>query len=387
MLIRNECGYAAMNIIVATHDSLHPIKGGGALRTLKAAEEFKRRGHTVLIIAPTDGTAEINGIKTEWLRAPSKQRSQILSSIKFTLRVLIKYLKFIRSTDMFFTHNTIAAAALLLLKPFFRFKFSLDITDIHAEYILTGKRTFLEKLVTPLLLFIEYKIIKLADNVIVASHAMKKVLVDHGMDERKIAVVYDGAEIDRIQPEKDADYFFNIIHLGLIDKQHGVDVLIQALPEVVGMFPKLKCLIVGDGRELATIKSLARKLGVYEQCVFTGQLPCNEAREYLKKANIGIIPRRDSLPNRIVTTLKLLEYWASGTCVLSSRLEAIAEIGVDNENITFFQAGNSADMAEKLKCLLFAPQQLELLRKNGMASAERYSWDVLIPQIADKAVQ
>lgn len=376
-----------MNIIVATHDSLYPIKGGGALRTLKAAEEFKRRGHTVLIIAPTDGTAEINGIKTEWLRAPSKQRSQILSSIKFTLRVLVKYLKFIRSTDMFFVHNTIAASALLLLKPFFTFKFSLDITDIHAEYILIGKRTLLEKLATPLLLLIEYRIISLADNIIVASYAMKRILVEHGISGDRIAVVYDGAETDKISDDKDADCFFNIIHLGLIDKQHGVDILIKALPELVEKFPDLKCFVVGDGRELPAVKALARKLSVYDNCVFTGQLPCQEARQFLKKANIGIIPRRDNLPNRIVTTLKLFEYWASGTCVLSSRLEAIAEIGHEDENITFFEAGSPVDMADKMKFLFSSPERLELLRHKGIAAAGRYSWDVLVPQIVDKAVQ
>lgn len=376
-----------MNIIVATHDSLHPIKGGGALRTLKTAEEFKKRGHNVVIIAPTDGTSEINGIKTEWLRGPSKQRSQILSSIKFNLRLLVKYLKFISWTDMFFVHNTIAASALLLLKPFYKFRFSLDITDIHAEYIRIGKRTILETLVTPLLLFIEYRIIKLADNIIVASHAMKKVLVEHGVSIDRIEVVYDGAETDMISADKQADYYFNIIHLGLTDKQHGVDILIQALPEVLDAFPHLKCVIVGGGRELANIKSLARNLAVYDNCIFTGQLPCHEAREYLKMANLGIIPRRDNLPNRIVTTLKLLEYWASGTCVLSSRLEAISEIGKENVNITYFEAGSPADLAVKIKIMLSSPALLELLRNNGVSAAYTYSWDRLIPRIADKAVQ
>lgn len=377
-----------MNIIVATHDSLHPIKGGGALRTLKVAEELKKRGHNVIIIAPADATLEINGMTIEWLHAPCKQRSQLLSSIKFNIRLLVKYLKFIRWSDMFFIHNTVAAATLLLLKPFYKFKFSLDITDIHAEYILIGERTVLETLVTPLLLFVEYRIIKLADNIIVASQAMKKVLIEHGVNSNKIDVVYDGAETDKISTDKHHAYNFNIIHLGLTDKQHGVDILIQALPAVIKAFPCLKCFIVGDGRELANIMNLAKKLGVYDNCVFTGQLSCHEAREYLKMANLGIIPRRDNLPNRIVTTLKLLEYWSSGTCVVSSKLEAITEIASDNVNIIYFEPGNSADLADKIKKLLSSsPERLELLRKNGICTAHKYSWDTLIPKIADKAVR
>ena len=73
-------------IIVSTHDSVSPIKGGGGLRTLKVAYEFKKRGHDVIIIAPTDKISELNGIKIHWLHPPRKQRSQILSSLKFNIR-------------------------------------------------------------------------------------------------------------------------------------------------------------------------------------------------------------------------------------------------------------------------------------------------------------
>lgn len=376
-----------MNIIVSTHDSIHPIKGGGALRTLKTAEEFRRRGHNVIIIAPTDGASEVSGIKVEWLRGPSKQRSQILSSIKFNLRLLVKYLKFISWADTFFVHNTIAAAVLLLLRPFYKFRFSLDITDIHAEYILIGKRTVMERVFSPLLLFIEYRIIKCADSITAVSRAMKRVLVAHGVSGNRIEVVYDGADTGSISAEKSDDYYFSIIHLGLIDKQHGVDILVRALPGVLTVFPQVKCFIVGDGRELTHIKELARELAVFDACIFTGQLPCHEARNYLKKANLGIIPRRDNLPNRIVTTLKLLEYWASGTCVVASELEAIAEIGSGNSDITYFEAGSAAALAEQINKLLSSPEQLEVLRQNGLMASRQYSWDQLVPKIADKAVQ
>ena len=121
------------NVIVSTHDSVCPIKGGGALRTLKVAGEFKERGCNVIIIAPTDGIGEVNGIKAHWLHAPKKQRSQILSSLKFNVRLLRKFLQFAGDTDILFVHNTIAAATLPFLKKFFSFNFVLDITDVHAE--------------------------------------------------------------------------------------------------------------------------------------------------------------------------------------------------------------------------------------------------------------
>ena len=49
-------------IIISTHDSLAPIRGGGAMRTLKVADEFKRQGHCVTIIAPSEGVGEVGGL-------------------------------------------------------------------------------------------------------------------------------------------------------------------------------------------------------------------------------------------------------------------------------------------------------------------------------------
>ena len=375
------------NIIVSTHDSLHPVKGGGALRTLKVAEEFKMRGHNVTIIAPTDGKAVLNGVKVYWLHAPKKQRSQILSSLKFNVRLLRKFLHFAADTDMFFVHNTISAASLLFLKIFFRFRYVLDITDIHAEYLPVGKRNIVEIIVTPILLFIEYRIIKSADRIIAVTNAMRNHLIIKGVPKEKIEVVYDGAETDRISTSKEPGFEKNIIHLGIVDRQHGVEYFIGAIPGVIKKRPDSKFFIIGGGRELDNIKRLAKSLGVIENCVFTGHLQCEEAREFLKKASIGVIPRQDNLPNRIITTLKLYEYWASGTAVVSSRLEGIAEIAAEEKNILFFKPGSCDDLAEKLISLLDDRKAVESMRAEGYRAAEKFRWSKLIPGIVDFALK
>ena len=88
------------NIVVSTHDSIAPIKGGGGLRTLKVASEFKKRGHNVLIIAPVDKIEEISGIRIYRICPPRKQYSQILSSIKFNIRLLRRLFQFVKTADI-----------------------------------------------------------------------------------------------------------------------------------------------------------------------------------------------------------------------------------------------------------------------------------------------
>ena len=371
-----------MNIIVSTHDSLCPVKGGGALRTIKAAEEFKKLGHNVTIVAPTDEVGEISGIKVHWLHAPKKQRSQLLSSIKFNVRLLRKFLQFSGTTDMFFVHNTIAAATLPLLKRFYGFRFVLDITDVHAEYLATNHKTLLERLATPVILAVEYWIIRSADRVIAVTRAMKDLLVSHGVREDRITVVYDAAETDRISSEKLPGSAKSVIHLGTVDRQHNVEVFVQAMPHVLKRHPDARFLIVGGGRELENIMALARQLGVYDSCLFTGYLPCDAAREYLKKSLVGVIPRHDTLPNRIVTTLKVYEYWASATAVVATKMAGIAEIAGDGRDIMFFKSGSPEDMAEKISLLLDDPELAGRIGRGGLGTVARYTWESTAPLIA-----
>ncbi len=375
-----------MKIVVSTHDSLCPIRGGGALRTLKCAGEFKKRGHDVTLIAPTDGVLEIDGMPIHWLHAPRKQRSQILSSIKFNVRLLRKFLQFAKTTDMFFVHNTVAAATIPFLRPFYRFRFVLDVTDVHAEYLAAARRNLFERLMTPLILAVEYWIIGSADRVIVVTRAMKDLLVKNGIAAERIAVVYDAAEIDRIDPGKDAGSENAVIHLGSVDRQHGVELFIAAIPLVTASRPETRFFIVGGGRELPNVIKLAEKMGVRDKCVFTDTLPCEEARRYLRKAAIGVIPRRDVLPNRIVTTLKIYEYWAGGAAVVSSRLEGIAEIAEDGRDILFFRDGSAEDMAEKLLLLLGNREMTASLVRQGAVTVCQHTWALTVPKIADVAL-
>lgn len=371
------------NIIVSTHDSLGPIRGGGGLRTLKCAEEFKRRGYNVTIIAPTEEIGELSGIKVHWLHAPKKQYSQILSTVKFNTRLLRKFLQFMSRTDLFFIHNTIAAVFMPFLKKIFRFTFVLDITDIHAEYLPIGERNVYERMLTPLLLKYEYFIINSADKIITVTGAMRDLLVSKGIDVAKITVIYDGVDTESMSTQKIEGSELGIIHLGIIDRQHGVEIMIQAAPDVIEAFPRAKFYFIGDGRELPRIKKIAENLKITDNCVFSGCLPCEEARNFLNKACIGIIPRLDLLANRIVTTLKLYEYWASGTAVISTRLQGVEEIARDGEHLLFFESGNVKELSEKIVILLRNKNARDGLIRNGLINAGNFQWGKIINQIVD----
>jgi glycosyltransferase involved in cell wall biosynthesis len=374
----------ADTVIVTTHDSLVPVKGGGALRTLAVIAEFKKRSFKVMVIAPLEtNTRDEKRVSFLSLPPPTKQRSQILSALKFNLRLGARLIPILGKADILFAHNTIASILVPFLKIFRQFKFVLDITDIHAEYLPIGKRNIFEIALTPFLLWYEYIIIKSADRITVATQAMQEHLIAKGVPADKIQVIYDSVDKQEIPQEKEETAVQGIIHLGAIDRQHNVEVLIQAIPAVVERFPQARFFIVGGGREKESIQKLAVKLEVEHYCCFTGSLVYGQAKEFLRKASIGVITRKNSLANRIVTTQKIFEYWASKTAVISTRLAGISEIATDGQNVLWFRSGDAQDLAVKVNLLLSNREYAAKLSAGGFDRANEFNRQKSAAKIVD----
>ncbi len=372
-------------VIVATHDSLFPVKGGGALRTLAVIRELQKRSFKVTVIAPFETkNREEEGVKILSLPQPTKERSQILSALKFNLRLCRRLLPVLGKADILFAHNTIASIPVPFLKIIFkRFKFFLDITDIHAEYLPIGKRNVLEIILTPFLLWYEYIIIKSADRITVATQAMQARLIEKGVAADKLQVVYDSVDKEEIPREKEPPAGQGVIHLGAIDRQHNVEILVQAIPAVIEKFPQARFFIVGGGREKENVRKLAVKLGVEGSCCFTGSLPYEQAKEFLKQSCIGLITRKDSLANRIITTQKIFEYWSSNTAVISTALDGIKEIAGEGREVLWFRSGDAEDLAVKINLLLSDRAYRDRLAAGGLLKADGFSRQKSAAGIAD----
>lgn len=370
---------------VITHDSLNPLVGGGALRTLLVARELSKRGNEVILFVPST-TSYLENMPVIHLPQPRKVRSQVLSAIKFNVRLLLRLFKYAKHIDIFFVHNTIAMPAVLFFSFLTNKKIILDITDIHAEYLKVGNPNIIEKIIRPLLLWIEYFMIRKANKVIVVTKTMLEQVVKKGTSRDKVIVVYDGADISKFSSNKNLQSEFNIIHLGTVDKQHGVHYIALAAEKVIKEFPNLHFYIVGDGRELVRVKKIVEEKKLEKYFTFTGYVSHFEVQKYLEKCGIGIIPRPYSLPNNMVITLKLPEYWASGTAVISSRLLGIEEIAKDRENILFFEPDNPNDLAEKIVLLIKNPQLRVSIANGGRESVKKFFWPELINQIVDYAL-
>lgn len=111
----------------------------------------------------------------------------------------------------------------------------------------------------------------------------------------------------------------------LVDYE-GLDQLIRAVARLLPTFPKLRCLIVGDGVSWPLLRQLAHDLGVESQVSFAGRVPRDKAHLYHQALDIFVVPRRDLDVTRSVTPLKPVEAMAAGRPVVASDLPALREI-------------------------------------------------------------
>lgn len=371
-----------LRIIVTTHDFVSPIRGGGGLRTIKTAIELNKRGHFVKVLAPSDKNI-ISSVEVLNLPYISKNQSFVLTSSKFMFLFFIELFR-VKKIDLIFAHNSVAGIPAIIYGKIFNKKVIIDATDIHTEYLKVSCKSFPLNIVVSILSKLEYCSLKHANKIIVVSNAMKDLLINKGVDANKLHIVYDGVEADNFFFEKKKKNNYIIIHHGGIDVQDGVHYIAEAASSILSKYPDTEFLIVGDGKCIDFVKDTAKINRVDKSFLFTGWKPYEEMKEYLKLADIGLITRPDTIPNNTVLTLKLLEYWASGTAVVSSRLNGIEEVSKENTDIVFFEPDNPEDLAEKVIGLMDDNCLLSMIQKNGrIKSTQKFNWNTLIKEIAD----
>jgi glycosyltransferase involved in cell wall biosynthesis len=117
------------------------------------------------------------------------------------------------------------------------------------------------------------------DRFVAISHAIKRVLMAGGVDERRIAVVHSGVDLGRFEdvpPNRfrdelgfppDAPVIGNVAHMA---DHKGQRYLIAAMPAVLAAEPRARLVVVGDGELRGALEAQARELDVGRAVTFTG---------------------------------------------------------------------------------------------------------------------
>ena len=116
-----------------------------------------------------------------------------------------------------------------------------------------------------------------------------------------------------------AKILMTVARLRSTDIYKGVDVTIQALPQIAKTFPNVKYLVIGRGDDRSRLAQLAADLGVVERVIFAGFVPQENLASYYRLADAYLMPSQEGFG------IVYLEALACGLPVLAGDADGSAD--------------------------------------------------------------
>lgn len=161
-----------------------------------------------------------------------------------------------------------------------------------------------------------------------------------------------------------------LLFLGRIDESRkGLEVLLNALPEVLEVFPDLELLVAGPGDIEGVRESLPSSTG--DHVHFLGLISEEDKVRAFKSADVYVAPNTGGESFGIV----LLESMASGTPVIASDIDAFARVLENGESGALFANENVESLAASITELLADEDRLAALRVAGHRRAHEFDWE------------
>jgi len=197
-----------------------------------------------------------------------------------------------------------------------------------------------------------------------------------GVPLEKIDVIYNGVDVDKFQPKTLDEQVSARKQLGLLPDAligiivanlrpvKGIDVLINALPDVVKVLPNFVLLIIGEGDERAKLEDLMRIKGAEKNVRFFGTR--TDVPFVLSVCDLGVLSSHsESLSNSII------EYMASSLPVVATDVGGTREMVKHGENGFLVQAGDSQALTQAMISLLKDPDLRLKMGTEGRKRAEK----------------
>ena len=323
-----------MEILFCSHEQFYPLSGGGSIGSLELVKSLVKRGHTVTVSTPLfvdrEEVEDKFGVKIYDFSPFYMHRSANHRLIRYGLYAFLFIGQLIKLMSRKKYHvviirNSVLSCCVLLLLPFFRStKFYLSYTDFLGSFLFEAPRV--PKILAWMVFFYEMKVPRFFNGIFVVSPRMKNELINSGIPEKQIYVVYDGVNIQEMDPLQvnpdDINKLRDVYRLkgkkvvifhGTIEPHHGTAIIAEIVNKTLKQNDNIAFLIVGVGRDYHKLKNEISHPDVH----FPGFISGYELITYLAAADIGIIPYQRSYGLDMVYTLKLLEYFAMNLSVVS----------------------------------------------------------------------
>jgi glycosyltransferase involved in cell wall biosynthesis len=213
-----------------------------------------------------------------------------------------------------------------------------------------------------------------ADHVFVQSEQMRRDIAAEGIPLDKLTAVPMGIKLDggmqapapgsrgRI-PEGERCFMY----LGTLGRERRIDFVLRTLVRVLRTEPGVKLYLVGKGEQPGDeefLRQEAQRLGVAASVVLTGQLPRQEALQYVQDADVCVSPFYPTPVLNSTSPTKLVEYMAMGKAVVANT-HPEQKLLIDQSGCGYCVPYDEDAFADAIVKLLRAPEMARAMGERG----------------------
>ncbi len=236
--------------------------------------------------------------------------------------------------------------------------------------------------------------IRRADGVTVICQGLKREIESRGIAAEKIAIVPNAVDIAAFPADPVPDVSLSeqlglsgklvLGYLGSFHPYEGLNILVQAMPEIIKGNPDIRLLMVGGGVEADNLQSQALELGLKDFVIFTGRVLHSEVQRYYSLIDVLVYPRLKIRLTDLVTPLKPLEALAQNKIVIASDIGGHNELITDGVTGDLFRAGDPKALAETALRVTANRENWDSRRENGRRYVEtERSWESVVNRYKD----
>lgn len=221
---------------------------------------------------------------------------------------------------------------------------------------------------------------------IVPSLKTKEALEKYGIN-KKMHIIPTGLDLEKFDPknknmqlinqikkEYGIDNQFIITFLGRIAKEKSIDVLIDAMKEIVKTNTNVLCLIVGGGPQLDELKELVKNDHINKYIIFTGPKPSDEVPSYYHLSNVFV-----SASVTETQGLTYIEAMASGIPAVARYDQNLEDVIKDGVNGYFFN--NTSELVSILLNMIH--NDYSKISQQAYLSAMNFSSEIFYEKVLE----
>lgn len=177
-----------------------------------------------------------------------------------------------------------------------------------------------------------------------------KIPLDNQKIQNKRVILYQGS--------------LNMTSIGK-SAMYDLTLPLNAMPYILNNVPDTVLVYVGDGSGRLKLEEMTRSMGLIDKVVFTGFISQKQVFDWIRIADVVLVPYADNPNNYTTVPSKLYEYMAVGKPIVATRFLGILEILANEHNGLLYKVGSINEFTNLVLRILNNSKLAERLALNA----------------------